>query len=121
RGMVYRDLCQYESALADLSRAIELQLDSSYSYYWRGLVYRWLIGKEFTQIDLGTLRGPILLAVSVCFGLEHDRWLVGIMAGLAYGLLMIRTRDIWAAVTAHGVTNFLLGLYVLAMGAYRFW
>ena len=59
--------------------------------------------------------------VSVCFGLEHDRWLAGIFAGLAYGLVAIRTRDIWAAVMAHVVTNLLLGLYVLAVGAYSFW
>lgn len=90
-------------------------------FFWRGMTYRWLIGKEFTKVDLGTLRWPILLAVSVCFGLEHDRWLVGILAGLAYGLLLIRTRDIWAAVTAHVVTNLLLGFYVLVMGAYGFW
>ena len=90
-------------------------------FFWRGLVYRWLIGKEFMKIDLGTLRWPILIAVSICFGLEHDRWLAGIVAGLAYGLLAIRTRDIWAAVIAHVVTNLLLGLYVLAMGAYGFW
>jgi uncharacterized protein len=90
-------------------------------FFWRGLVYRWLIGKEFINIDLGTLRWPVLLGVSACFGLEHNHWLAGIIAGLAYGLLMIRTRDIWAAVAAHGVTNFLLGLYVLATGTYQFW
>ena len=56
----------------------------------------------------------VLMAV-VCL------FLVGILAGLAYGLLLIRTRDIWAAVTAHVVTNLLLGFYVLVMGAYGFW
>ena len=114
------EVCGWLLALVRLAGSV-LVIAPIEEFFWRGLVYRWLIGKEFTQIDLGTLRWPILLAVSVCFGLEHDRWLVGIMAGLAYGLLMIRTRDIWAAVAAHGVTNFLLGLYVLAMGAYRFW
>ncbi len=90
-------------------------------FFWRGMAYRWLLGKEFTKVDLGTLRWPILLAVSFCFGLEHDRWLAGMVAGLAYGLVAIRARNIWAACVAHIVTNLLLGLYVLAMAAYRFW
>ena len=114
------DVCGWLLALVRLAGSA-LVIAPIEEFFWRGLAYRRLIGKEFTKIDLGTLRWPILFAVSVCFGLEHDRWLVGIMAGLAYGLLMIRTRDIWAAVAAHGVTNFLLGLYVLAMGAYQFW
>jgi CAAX prenyl protease-like protein len=61
------------------------------------------------------------LTSSVLFGLEHSRWLAGVLAGLAYGLLYIRTGDLWAAVAAHITTNYLLGLYVLATGAYVFW
>ena len=114
------EVCGWPLALVRLAGSA-LVIAPIEEFFWRGLAYRWLIGRDFTKIDLGTLRWPILLAVSVCFGLEHDRWLAGIVAGLAYGLLMIRTRDIWAAVAAHVVTNFLLGLYVLAMGAYRFW
>jgi uncharacterized protein len=114
------EVCGWPLALVRLAGSA-LVIAPIEEFFWRGLAYRWLIGKEFTKIDLGTLRWPILLAVSLCFGLEHDRWLAGIFAGLAYGLLMIRSRDIWAAITAHVVTNFLLGLYVLAIGAYRFW
>ena len=55
------------------------------------------------------------------FGLEHDRWLVGFVAGLIYGAFYVRTRDIWAVAFAHVVTNLLLGLYVLAWGEYTFW
>ena len=90
-------------------------------FFWRGFLYRWLIGTRFTDVDLGALRVPVLLAVSVVFGLEHQRWLVGIFAGLAYGLFVIKTRDIWAACVAHGITNLLLGWYVLATRAYAFW
>jgi membrane protease YdiL (CAAX protease family) len=114
------EVCGWPLALVRLAGSA-LVIAPIEEFFWRGLAYRWLIGKEFTQVDLGTLRWPILLTVSVCFGIEHDRWLAGLMAGLAYGLLMIRTRNIWAAVVAHVVTNFLLGLYVLADGAYQFW
>ena len=33
----------------------------------------------------------------------------------------IKTKDIWAAIIAHGVTNFLLGWYVIVFDAYQYW
>ena len=42
-------------------------------------------------------------------------------AGLAYGLLFIRTRDVWAACLAHATTNLALGAYVLSTGHWEFW
>ena len=114
------EVCGWPLALARLAGSAFV-IAPIEEFFWRGMAYRWLIGKEFTKVDLGSLRWPILLAVSVCFGLEHDRWLAGAVAGLAYGLVAIRTRDIWAAAVAHIVTNLLLGLYVLAVGAYSFW
>jgi uncharacterized protein len=90
-------------------------------FFWRGFLYRWMIGRDFLKVDLGRMDAVLFIAIAVLFGLEHDRWLAGIVAGAAYGWLMIRTRDVWAAAAAHGITNFLLGLYVLALGAYGFW
>jgi hypothetical protein len=58
---------------------------------------------------------------AVVFGVEHSEWLAGIVAGLAFGWLYLRTRDIWAAVVAHVTTNFILGWYVLATGSYHYW
>ena len=114
------EVCGWPLALVRLAGSA-LVIAPIEEFFWRGFAYRWLIGKDFIKVDPGTLRWSILLAVSICFGVEHDRWLAGLLAGLAYGLLMIRTRDIWAAVVAHVVTNLLLGLYVLAVGAYGFW
>ena len=90
-------------------------------FFWRGWMYRWLIKSNFLSVNPGTWNRFAFFSVAVLFGLEHDRWLVGILAGLIYGWLYIRTRDIWAACIAHGITNFLLGLYVLQTGAYAFW
>jgi membrane protease YdiL (CAAX protease family) len=42
-------------------------------------------------------------------------------AGAVYGLLAVRTGDIWAAALAHGLTNLALGAYVLLCGRYGFW
>ena len=90
-------------------------------FFWRGFVYRWMIKSDFLAVDLRAFRAGVFLGVSFVFGLEHDRWLAGALAGMAYGWVMIRTGDVCAAAFAHFVTNFLLGLYVLAAGAYGFW
>lgn len=90
-------------------------------FFWRGFLYRWLVDRNFLQVSL--LRwaaGPFWITVAL-FGLEHDRWLVGMIAGAVYGLLVIRTGNLGTAIWAHVTTNLALGIYVLASGDYRFW
>ena len=90
-------------------------------FFWRGWLYRWLLGRNFLKVDLGRWDTGMFIAVSAVFAVEHMQWAVGFLAGIAYLWLMIRTRDIWAAVVAHVLTNFLLAVYVLAYGKYEFW
>ena len=54
------------------------------------------------------------------FAIEHDRWLVGAIAGAVYGLLYLR-RGLGAAIVAHATTNLVLGLWVLRTGQWQFW
>ena len=54
------------------------------------------------------------------FAVEHDRWLVGAVAGLAYGALFLR-RGLVSSIVAHATTNLLLGLWVLRTGQWHFW
>ena len=54
------------------------------------------------------------------FAVEHDRWLVGALAGVVYGLLAIR-RGLDSAIVAHVVTNLVLGVWVLSSGQLQFW
>lgn len=90
-------------------------------FFWRGFLYRWLIDRDFTKVKLSLFEWEAFIIACVLFGLEHNRWLVGIIAGVAYLLLMIKTRDITAVCCAHVVTNLLLGLYVIATQSYHFW
>ncbi len=90
-------------------------------FFWRGFLYRWLVASNFLKIDLGFFRWSPYLITALMFSLVHDRVVVGFLTGLIYGAYVIRTRDVWAACVAHGVTNFLLGLYVLVCGRYEFW
>ena len=90
-------------------------------FFWRGFLYRWLINQDFLDVDTGLMHTAFFWVVALAFALEHTRWLAGLAAGLAYGWLFVRTRDIWAAATAHVVTNLLLGLYVVWSAKYHFW
>lgn len=90
-------------------------------FFFRGFFYRWQSHGKFwlqplTEFDLQ----PFLIMV-VVFGMEHDRWFMGMAAGAIYGLFVILRGDIWAAALAHGVTNFLLGIYVITTQQYGFW
>ena len=54
------------------------------------------------------------------FAIEHDRWLVAAICGIAYGWLYLR-RGLGAAIVAHVTTNLVLGLWVLKTGQWQFW
>jgi hypothetical protein len=90
-------------------------------FFFRGFFYRWLRKSDFWTLPLRAFDAQAFWTVVAVFGLEHDRWLAGMLAGAAYGWLALRTGDIWAAALAHGVTNFLLGAYVIASRQYGFW
>jgi len=90
-------------------------------HFYRGFLYRWMQGSPFFKIDAGKLHWPMLLLISVFFCVSHFEWGAAIICGIAFGLLYIKTQDVWAAIIAHGTTNFLLGLYVIKYNAYQFW
>ncbi len=90
-------------------------------FFWRGFLYRWMQGENFLSKDPGKYRPWAFFLVALLFGSIHLQWFVGILAGLAYGWMYLYTKDIWATAVAHVITNFILGLYVLATGSYAFW
>jgi membrane protease YdiL (CAAX protease family) len=52
--------------------------------------------------------------------LAHNEWLSGFLCGLLYQWLVIRKQRLGDAITAHAITNFLLGMYVVVRGAWQF-
>ena len=54
------------------------------------------------------------------FAVEHDRWLVATLCGIAYGWLYLR-KGLLSAIVAHATTNLVLGLWVLKTGQWQFW
>ena len=59
--------------------------------FWRSFLLRYLVTPRFDAIPLGTFTLPSFLACSVLFGLEHHLWLAGIVAGLAYAVILYGT------------------------------
>ena len=90
-------------------------------YFWRGFILRWLVHPNFRKVAIGTFTWPSFLISTALFASEHNRWLVGLMAGAMYNLLLYRTKSLYACVIAHAVTNLALGVYVLYTGQWTFW
>lgn len=89
--------------------------------FWRSLVMRWLENADFAAVDPARVGIFALLFSSLAFGFEHNQWAAGILAGLAYGWLYLRSRNLWLPIIAHTVTNAGLGVWVLATGSWYFW
>ena len=90
-------------------------------FFWRGWLYRRLISREVQSVPLRQWNWEAFAIMVALFGIEHDRWLVGMAAGAVYGWLMLRSSSLWPPIVAHAVTNLVLGLYVLGAGRYGFW
>jgi len=55
------------------------------------------------------------------FAVEHgERWHVGAVAGIVYGVLA-RRFGLKSAIIAHSVTNFVLGLHVILLNRWTYW
>ena len=89
--------------------------------FWRSFLLRYIVHTNFISVRIGTYTLSSLLIGSVLFGLEHNLVLAGIMAGIAYSLLLYWTKSIYQCILAHGVTNLALGIYVLQTGYWQFW
>ena len=89
--------------------------------FWRSFVMRWIDQPDFLHLDPAQagLRGFVISVV--LFGFEHNLWLAGIVAGVAYSVLFMRHRTIWSPILAHAVTNGMLGVWVVMTGEWSYW
>jgi membrane protease YdiL (CAAX protease family) len=89
--------------------------------FYRSFLYRYLAQQDFESFPLNRFRlGPFLIT-AIIFGFTHYEWLPGILCGLLYQALVLRHGRLGEAISAHAVTNFLLGLWVIWRGAWHFW
>jgi len=89
--------------------------------FWRSFFMRYLINPNFRSVPVGAFTWFSFMGVAIMFGLEHHRVVVGIIAGLLYGLLLVHQKKLNGVILAHSVTNLGLGIYVLLTGNWMFW
>ena len=89
--------------------------------FWRSFLMRYLVDVDFRSVAMGAFTWLSFLGVAILFGLEHHRIVVGIIAGLLYGLLLVYQKKLRGVVVAHAMTNFGLGVYVIVTGNWVFW
>lgn len=90
-------------------------------FFFRGFLMRWLTQRDWQGLPLAAVSKGAFWATALVFAFEHDRFVMGLMAGLVYGALAVRTGSLRAPILAHVTTNLLLGLHVLLFDAYGFW
>lgn len=89
--------------------------------FWRSFLIRFLIKSPYTSVSLGTFTPFSFVGTTILFGLEHHLWLAGVMAGLAYNLLLYQTQRLWPCIVAHSTTNLVLGIHVLFTRQWQWW
>lgn len=89
--------------------------------FWRSFLLRWIDARDFLALDPRRASWRAFAISSALFALEHSLWFAGLLAGLAYGWLYIRSGNLWIPILSHAITNGTLGLWILATGNWRFW
>ncbi len=89
--------------------------------FYRSFIYRFIIKPEFTSVPLGRFHLGAFLLTSAFFGFSHHEWLAGIICGMAYQWLVFRKGRLGDAITAHAITNLLLGIWIVSKGDWKLW
>jgi len=88
--------------------------------FWRSFLYRWFVRTDFENMPFNRFHPTSFIVTSALFGSEHHQWLAGVLYGMAMQWLVLRKNRLGDAITAHAITNFLLGIYVCRTGAWQF-
>jgi CAAX prenyl protease-like protein len=89
--------------------------------FYRSFLYRYLASQDFLSVPLDKFLPLPFFATAIVFGFSHNEWLAGILCGVAYQWLVLRKNRLGDAMTAHAITNFLLGVWIVWRGAWNFW
>ena len=88
--------------------------------FYRSFLYRWFVRTDFQAMSFSRFHPTSFIVTSTLFGFEHAQWLAGILCGFAYQWLVLRKNRLGDAMTAHAITNCLLGVWVCWKGAWQF-
>jgi CAAX protease family protein len=89
--------------------------------FYRSFIYRYIAKKDFLSVPLDRFLPVPFFVTAIVFGFSHNEWLAGVLCGAAYQWLVIRKGRVGDAMTAHAITNFLLGLWIVWRHDWHFW
>jgi uncharacterized protein len=89
--------------------------------FYRSFLYRYVASQNFLSVPLNKFLPFPFIATAIVFGFSHNEWLAGILCGAVFQWLVIRKNRLGDAMTAHAITNFLLGAWIVWRHAWNFW
>ncbi len=88
---------------------------------FRGYLLHKLVATDFESVKPGSFTWLSFLLSSVLFGLMHDSWLAGTVAGAGFALALYRRGHLGDAIVAHITSNALVAVAVLGAGRWELW
>ncbi len=88
---------------------------------FRGFLLRRLVRSDFETVEYRAVPLWAILVSSLAFGLLHEFWVGGLVAGISYAWLMRQRGNLADPMVAHAITNGLLAVTVLWTGATWLW
>lgn len=89
---------------------------------YRGFLMRRLCSPDFESVPYQSVGWLPLTVTAGVFGLAHGAlWFPGIIAGLGFGLILVRRGNLGEAVAAHVTANALVAVSVLCVGQWQLW
>jgi len=91
-------------------------------YFWRDFLWRTIAApNDFKLAEVGEWDPKSFLIVTLAFASVHIQWMTAIVWGIMIAILLVRTKSLGACIIMHGLTNLLLGIYVLYTHDWAFW
>lgn len=88
---------------------------------FRGYLLHKLVATDFENVKPGSFSWLSFLLSSVLFGLMHESWLAGTLAGAGFALALYRRGYLGDAIVAHMTSNGLVAVAVLGAGRWELW
>jgi exosortase E/protease (VPEID-CTERM system) len=88
---------------------------------FRGYLLRKLVARDFENVHPSTFTWLSFSVSSLLFGLLHDSWLAGTLAGAGFAIALYQRGQISDAIAAHMTSNALLVLAAMGAGKWDLW
>lgn len=88
---------------------------------FRGYLLRRIIAADIDSVRFDRFTWASFLISSIAFGVLHQRWIAGVLAGMAFAGIQYHRGRLTDAIVAHAVANGLIALAVLGAAQWSLW